>query len=63
VRPTFSVYIPAYIIQRDVLKAYPKEVSHANSVGERERMNESVCPLNGPGLIPGRGRVFQGIFP
>jgi len=26
-------------------------------------MNLTVCPLCWPGLIPGHGGVFQGIFP
>jgi len=34
---------------------------HDNSVGEW--MNLTVCPPCGPGPIPGRGGIFQGIFP
>jgi len=27
------------------------------------RMYLTICPLHGPGSIPDRGRVFQGIIP
>jgi len=34
---------------------------HDGSVGKP--MYFAVCPLHSPGLIPGSGRVFQGISP
>jgi len=37
------------------------KVNHDSLV--RGWMYRTVCPLHGPGSIPGNGRVFQGIFP
>jgi len=39
----------------------PVQVSHNSSLGEW--MNLTVCTPCGPGSIPNRGGVFQGIFP
>ena len=50
------------VLSHHVTLDHPTNVfSHDSSVGEWTYL--TVCPLHGPGLIPGLDGVFQGIFP